>query len=489
MTEDLIDMAKLVAGVDTSTQATKILVIDVETGRIVASGRAGHTVSGERGARETDPREWFEALRIALAQTGRANEIEAIAIGGQQHGLVTIGANGEPLRPAMLWNDTRSAAQAAGLSASVGAARLADRVGSRPVASFTVTKWAWLRANEPATAEATVAIRLPHDYLTERLTGRGTTDRGDASGTGWWSTADGAYAADILALPELQIDERWLPRVLGPLEPAGEVAAAAANLLGLRPGIMVGPGTGDNMGAALGLGLGVGQVALSIGTSGTAFAVSERRPADPSGIVAGFADASGRFLPLACTLNCTLAVDRVAGLFGLDRDDVASSGEVVVLPWFDGERTPNLPGAAGTMVGLRHDTSPQQILMAAYEGAIASLLDAVDAIAEQSGGLDPYAPLVLLGGGARGRTWIEVVRRLSGRPLLVPDAEEVVALGAAVQAAAVIGGEDPGAVAARWNTRAGTLLEPALRDEERLARIAELRRIVTEAPALSGIGR
>jgi xylulokinase len=243
------------------------------------------------------------------------------------------------------------------------------------------------------------------------------------------------------------------------------------------------------MGAALGLGLRAGQVAVSLGTSGTTYAVSERRTADPSGIVAGFADATGRFLPLAATLNCTLAVDRVAALFGLDRDDVAPSGEVVALPWFDGERTPNVPNASGTIVGLRHDTRPQQVLMAAYEGASASLLDAVDAIAAQTGGLDPAAPLVLIGGGAKGRTWVDVVRRLSGRPVLIPDAQELVAIGAAVQAAAILGGEDPGVVAARWGTNRGTLHDAVPRDDERLARIAALRAAVVETPALAGTGR
>lgn len=482
-------MGKLIAGVDTSTQATKVLVVDADTGTLVAQGRAGHTVTGERGARETDPREWWAALRAALAETGRAAEVEAIAVGGQQHGLVALDGNGEPLRPSMLWNDTRSAPQALALIEAIGAERLADRVGSRPVASFTATKWAWLREHEPAVAEATRAIRLPHDYLTERLTGNGVTDRGDASGTAWWSTGDETYARDILAHPLLRIDEAMLPRVLGPREPAGEVTDAAAAATGLRPGAVVGPGTGDNMGAAVGLGLRAGQVAVSLGTSGTTYAVSERRTADPSGIVAGFADATGRFLPLAATLNCTLAVDRVAGLFGLDRDDVASSDEVVALPWFDGERTPNVPNASGTFAGLRHDTRPQQVLMAAYEGASASLLDAVDAIAAQTGGLDPAAPLVLIGGGAKGRTWVDVVRRLSGRPLLIPDAQELVAIGAAVQAAAILGDEDPGAVAARWGTNRGTLLDAVPRDDERLTRIAALRTAVVETPALAGTGR
>ena len=478
-------MAGLIAGVDSSTQATKVLLVDPDTGRIVATGRASHAVTGEDGARETDPRAWWSALREALAATGRAGDIEAIAIGGQQHGLVTLGSDGEPLRPAMLWNDTRSAPQAAALAESVGPERLAERVGSRPVASFTVTKWAWLREHEPAIADATSAVRLPHDYLTERLTGGAVTDRGDASGTGWWSTSDGTYASDILDLPMVGLDPARLPRVLAPDEQAGTVTSAAAAELGLRPGIPVGPGTGDNLAAALGLGLGRGQVVLSLGTSGTAFTVSDRRPADPTGIVAGFADATGRFLPLACTLNCTQAVDRVAALFGLDRDDVAPSGQVVVLPWFDGERTPDLPGAAATLTGLRHDTTGRQILLAAYEGAIASLLEAVDALDVQAGGLDPAAPLVVVGGGARGRTWLEVVRRLSGRPVLVPDAEELVALGAAVQACAVARAEDAATVAARWRTATGTLHDPVGRDDERLARIAAVRASVTSSPALN----
>jgi xylulokinase len=389
----------------------------------------------------------------------------------------------------MLWNDTRSAPQALALTEAIGAERLADRVGSRPVASFTATKWAWLREHEHATTAATRAIRLPHDYLTERLTGNGVTDRGDASGTAWWSSGDEAYALDILAHPLLRIDEAMLPRVLGPRESAGEVTGGAASATGLRAGTVVGPGTGDNMGAALGLGLAARQVAISLGTSGTAYAVSERRTCDASGIVAGFADATARFLPLAATLNCTLAVDRVAALFGLDRDDVAPSGEVVALPWFDGERTPNVPNAAGTIAGMRHDTRPQQILMAAYEGAISSLLDAVDAIAEQSGGLDPAAPLMLIGGGARGRTWVDVVRRLSGRRVLIPEAQELVAMGAAVQAAAILGGEDPGAIATRWGTNRGALLDAVPRDDERLERIGALRAAVVETPALAGTAR
>jgi xylulokinase len=477
---------RLVAGVDCSTQSTKVLLVDPDTGEVVATGHASNPVSGEGGARETDPRAWWSSLQTALAATGRAGEVGAISVGGQQHGLVVLDDHGEPLRNAILWNDTRPAPDAERLTDLLGAEHWAERTGLRPIASFTVSKWAWLRRTEPATAAATRAIRLPHDYLTERMTGRGTTDRGDASGTGWFSPADERYATDILALDEVAIDPRLLPAILGPTESAGEVTGSAATALGVGAGVVVGPGTGDNMAAALGLGLAGGQPALSLGTSGTVFAVAEARSADPTGIVAGFADATGRFLPLACTLNCTQAIDRVAAWLGLDREDVSDPGSVVVLPWLDGERTPDLPLAAGTIVGLRHTTTPQQILMAAYEGAVASLLEALASIGDAAGGMDDEAPIILIGGGARGRTWRDVVRRLSGRPVLVPNAEELVALGAAVQATAVWHDETPAAVTTRWKTAAGTLLDPLPRDDERLARIRAIRDVVVREGGLTG---
>ncbi|HEX7223283.1 MAG TPA: xylulokinase [Candidatus Limnocylindrales bacterium] len=480
---------RLVAGVDCSTQATKVLIVDPDTGEVVATGRAPHEVTGDDGARETDPRTWWTALGQALAETGRAADVGAIAVGGQQHGLVTMDASGAPIRPAMLWNDTRAAPDAAWLTERLGAERWAALTGLRPVASFTVSKWAWLRRTEPDAAARTRAIRLPHDYMTQRLAGRGVTDRGDASGTGWWTPSTGAYADEILGLTEVAIDRAMLPALLGPTEAAGTVTAAAAAELGLPDGVVVGPGTGDNMAAALGVGLRVGQPALSLGTSGTVFAVSERPTADPSGVVAGFADASGRFLPLAATLNCTLAVDRMAGWLGLDREDVAPSDSVVVLPFLDGERTPDVPGASGTVTGLRHESTPQQVLMATYEGAVASLLEALGSIEALTGISDPATPVVLVGGGARGAAWREVVGRLSGRPLLIPDAAELVALGAAVQACATWRDEAPADVAARWGTASGTVVEPRTADRERLARIAEIRDAIVGSPALSGSGR
>jgi xylulokinase len=465
----------LVAGVDTSTQSTKVVVVDADTGATVALGRAPHEVTGTGGARETDPEAWWQALRDALDQTGRAAEIAAISVAGQQHGLVVLDGAGRPVRPAKLWNDTESAEDARRMVADFGASWWAEHIGLVPVASFTATKWAWLRRVEPDSAAATRAIRLPHDFLTERLTGAGVTDRGDASGTAWWSTATEGYADDVLDRPDQQVDRSLLPQVLGPGDPAGQVTAAAARHLGLRPGIHVGPGTGDNAGAAVGLGLTPGVPVISLGTSGTAFMSSTTRTVDASGSVAGFADATGRFLPLAATLNCTLAVDRLAGWLGLERDAAAEHTEVVVLPYLDGERTPNLPNAAASITGLRHTTKPGEILLAAYQGAVLSLLETLDVIDAHSSGLDPDAPIVLIGGGSRGAIWRRVVQELSGRAVQIPRATELVALGGAAQAAAVLSGETPDGIARRWDTRRGVLLDPLEADTVTLARIRQVR--------------
>ncbi|MEU3225707.1 xylulokinase [Streptomyces sp. NPDC006976] len=466
----------VVIGVDSSTQSTKAAFVDTATGRLLAVGRAPHVVTGEGGARESDPEVWWQALRDAVAagleESGvAAADIAGIAVAGQQHGLVVLDGEGRPLRPALLWNDTRSAPQAAALTAALGGpGAWTARTGSVPVAAMTASKWQWLRENEPETAAATAAVRLPHDFLTERLSGRAVTDPGDASGTCWYSTATGAYDPELLAL--LGLDAALLPEVAASGgERAGSLTQAAADALGLPAGIAVAAGTGDNMSAAVGLGLGgaglLDHPVLSLGTSGTVFAASRTRPASPA--LSGFAAADGTYLPLACTLNCTLAVDKVAALLGLDRDDAVPGGEAVLLPYLDGERTPDLPTASGLLTGLRHDTTPQQLLGAAYEGAVVTVLRALDELLRACG-LDPAdpevagRPLRLIGGGAQGRMWVETVRRLSGRPVTVPGAGELVALGAAALAASAATGADPVAVAAGWDTGADLLLEAVERD-------------------------
>ncbi|WP_351222375.1 xylulokinase [Streptomyces sp. NPDC002133] len=473
----------VVIGVDSSTQSTKAVVTDAATGRILAVGRAPHTVTGDGGARETDPEGWWQALREAVAaalkESGTAaSDVIGIAVAGQQHGLVTLDSAGRPLRPALLWNDTRSAPQAAALTEALGGpdAWLA-RTGSVPVASMTAAKWQWLREHEPAVAEAAAAVRLPHDFLTERLTGVAATDPGDASGTCWYSTATGAYDPGLLDL--VGLDAALLPTVAtGGAERVGPLTRAAAAALGLPEGIAVAAGTGDNMAAAVGLGFGgaglLDHPVVSLGTSGTAFAATRTRAV--SAALAGFSATDGTHLPLACTLNCTLAVDKVAALLGLGREDAEPGGEAVVLPYLDGERTPDLPHASGLLTGLRHTTTAGQLLGAAYEGAVFTVLRALDELLVAVG-LDPDGPgvrsrpLRLIGGGAQGRTWVETVRRLSGRPVLIPEAQELVALGAAALATGAATGDDPVAVATGWGTGRGHELPAVERDQATWERI------------------
>lgn len=306
------------------------------------------------------------------------------------------------------------------------------------------------------------AARLPHGAAHRT----GYDRPGDASGTGWWATRTQAYDEEILRLAGLS--PALLPEVVDPSKAAGSVRRVPG--LPLAPGIAVAPGTGDNAAAALGLGLRPGRPVLSLGTSGTVYAVSQRRPVDPSGTVSGFADARGDWLPLACTLNCTLAVDRIAALLHLDRDAVEPGGDSVMLPFLGGERTPHLPHAAGLLYGLRHDTTGGQLLQAAYDGAVYALLDALDRVLDEDAA--PDEPLLLIGGGAQGTAWRETVRRLSGRPVKVPLAKELVAIGAAAQAAGLLLGEDPIAVARRWDTARGPRYAPLPPDEPALQRIS-----------------
>ncbi|MBB5937791.1 xylulokinase [Streptomyces zagrosensis] len=480
MTVAAVPEGPLVIGVDSSTQSTKVLAVDAATGAVLARGQSRHTVSSG-GARESDPRQWWTALCDALEQCGPyARQAAAISVCAQQHGLVTLDAGGEPVRPALLWNDVRSAPQRDRLVTDLGGPQSwAQRLGSVPAPSFTVTKWAWLRVSEPQAARATAAVRLPHDYLTERLTEAGVTDRGDASGTGWWATASQAY--DEQVLNHVALSPALLPRVLRPGEAAGTVRPRPE--LPLAPGTLVASGTGDNMAAALGLGLRPGQPVVSLGTSGTVYAVSFERPTDPSGTVSGFADAQGAWLPLACTLNCTLAVDRIAALLGRDREAVEPGGTVTVLPFLDGERTPHMPAATGMLHGLRHDTSAGQVLQAAYDGAGYALLAALEKVVGPDA--DPLSPLLLIGGGAQGAAWRATIQRLSGRPLRVPRARELVALGAAAQAAGLLLGAEPGAVARRWATADGPSYDAVPRDDAALGRIATT---LSSAGALLGSG-
>ncbi|MDA0566253.1 xylulokinase [Streptomonospora sp. S1-112] len=428
----------LVAGVDSSTQGTKIVVRRADTGEPVRAAQAPHP-----DGTEIDPRHWWEAL-LGACGDGMLEGVAAIGVAAQQHGMVALDADGAVVRPALLWNDTRSAGAARDLVAELGGPQAwARAVGSVPVASLTVTKLRWLAEHEPANAARVERVLLPHDWLTWRLTGGGgaeaLTDRGDASGTGYYSPADGAYRPDLLRAAFGR--DLAVPRVAAPSESAGPVRAAGLPAIGT-----VSVGTGDNMAAALGLGAGPGDVVVSLGTSGTAFAVAEEPTFDASGLVTGFADATGRFLPLVCTLNAARVIDAGARMLGVDLAEFGrlaleappGAGGLTLLPYLDGERTPNLPDAAGRLDGLtRANLTPPAIARAFVEGMLCGLADAVDALTAQG---VPVRRVLLIGGAARSAAVRAVAPQVLGRPVVVPEPGEYVADGAARQAAWALAG-------------------------------------------------
>ncbi len=421
----------LVAGVDSSTQSTKVLLCRAEDGTIVARGSAPHPPGTE-----CDPAAWWSALE--QAGQGLLDRADAIGVAAQQHGMVVVDEAGEVIRPALLWNDLRSAQAAQELIAELGGPGWwAEQTGSVPSASFTVTKLRWLAEHEPGHAARVDRVMLPHDWLTWRL-GAGVTepatDRGDASGTGYFSPSSGRWLPEVAAAALGH--EPGLPRIAKPSEVVGETSGGA----------LLAPGTGDNMGAALGLSLAPGELVTSIGTSGTAYAVTERPAADESGMVAGFADATGRFLPLIATVNAGLVLSTVASLIGTDLDGLSAraltaepgAGGIALLPYLDGERSPNRPHATGVLRGLTtQNATGANFARAAIEAVLATLAEAADLIAAQGASRER---VLLIGGGARSEAARRLAPGILGVPVLVPAPEEYVALGAARQAAWTLAG-------------------------------------------------
>jgi xylulokinase len=436
-------MARVI-GVDSSTQSCKVVVRDAGTGTLLAAGRATHPDGSE-----VDPQYWWDALQAALAQAGGLQDVAAVSIAGQQHGMVVLDVAGRVIRPALLWNDTRSAAAAADLIAEVGAADYVARTGVVPVASFTATKLRWLRDAEPENAARVAAVALPHDWLTWRLRGYGATgesalgpvleelvtDRSDASGTAYWSPSTGEYDRDLLA--RALGHDAILPRVLGPAESVQ------------GPGFLVGPGAGDNAAAALGLDAHPGDVGVSLGTSGTVFAATTTHVGDPTGIVAGFADATGGILPLVCTLNAARVLDVIAGLLGVNHDELGAlalqaepgAGGAVLVPYFEGERTPNLPDATASLAGLTlANTTRANLARAAIEGMLCGLAAGLDAIRE----VGVETTRILLIGGAAANPGVQAIAsQVFNVPVHIPAPGEYVADGAARQAAWVLTGQRP----------------------------------------------
>jgi xylulokinase len=434
---------KLIAGVDSSTQSCKVVIRDGVTGELVREGRATHP-----DGTEVNPAHWVSALDTAIAEAGGLSDVAAISIGGQQHGMVALDSEGAVIRDALLWNDTRSADAAKALNSEMGGdAEMAKQVGSVLVASFTATKLRWLADAEKENAAKVTGVALPHDWLSWQLQHKKGdaldftklfSDRSEASGTGYFDPTTSQYRRDILARALRTEKEINLPKIISPAQFGGTTPT----------GIPIAPGAGDNAAAALGIQAQAGDVVVSLGTSGTAFAVSETPTHDASGQVAGFADATGRYLPLVCTLNAARILDAATRILGKSHDEVGAlalsakpgANGLSLLPYFEGERTPNRPTATGVFGGMNlNNSNAADIARAMVEGMLCGLVDAVDALEKLGVNVKR---IILIGGAAKNPAVSQIAAALFGREVLVPPAGEYVANGAARQAAwALLGGE------------------------------------------------
>lgn len=460
-------------GVDSSTQSCKVELRSLDDGARLAHASAPHPPTTPPVS-EQDPRAWWDAFvtaaQAALAKAPTGTRVRAISVDAQCHGLVLLDDTGTPLRPAKLWNDTTSAAEAMSLVEQVGADRFAHDCGTVPTSAFTISKLAWVARHEPELLERVTRILVPTNYLTFRLTGRAVTDRSDASGTGYFAIRTGHWLHEYLKIATDLDLTAALPEVLDPAEPAGTIRPEVATALRLDPDVLVGPGCGDQHAGAMGLGAAPGDVVVSIGTSGVVYQPTSEPVADPTGWVSGTADATGGYLPLVCTLNAAKVTDTTAGWLGVDVADLSelalastsSDSGLTFAPFLDGERTPNRPDAHGALHGLTTTTTREQLAQAAFDGVVLGLLIGWRRMTEC--GLRRTGRLLVTGGAARAAAYRQAVADLFEDTVLVPDAGESSARGACVQAAAVAQGCPILTVVRAWAPPATVGAEPSPRD-------------------------
>lgn len=475
----------LVAGIDSSTQSTTVVLRRFDDGAFVAEARAPHPKTTPPVS-EQAPESWWDALTAALGQLSEyLPRIAAISVGGQGHGLVLLDSSGRSLRKAKLWNDTQSAPEALDLLAALPAQEWATRTGSVPAPAMTVAKLLWTERHHPGTVARARHVMLPFDYVVFRLSGHAVTERGGASGTGYFNPFLNRWQPELADLAVPDID--WpavLPEIIGSSDPAGRVR----DDLGLGPlaGAVVGAGTGDNMTAALGMAVRDGDTVISLGTSGTLYASTPQAVRDPSGTINGFADAAGGFMPMITTLNAAKVTDAFRRILGVDvttydrlvLDTPAGAGGVVLVPYLDGERTPNLPAATGTLKGLRSDVIPAQIARAAVEGVLCGLLEGGDMLKHH--GVRDDGRLILTGGASRSKAYRQVLADLSGRPVWCCPLIETAAAGAGVQAAAALAGRTTTEIAEAWAPPLELVAEPKLSADAAAAVRAAYRRTAAE---------
>lgn len=458
----------VVVGVDSSTQSCTVELRAVHTGDLVSAARIPHPPTTPPVS-EQDPEAWWSALVAAVREATRGRDVRVISIsvGAQCHGLVAMDGDGNVIRPAKLWNDTTSAAHAQALLDARGLSWWVEQMGIAPSAALTISKLSWLRDNEPTAFDRIRHLAVPHDWLTFRLTGSHVTDRSDASGTGYYSAQTGRWRTDVLNdLVEARDWASALPRVLGPDESAGRITPAAAAALGVGDDVVVAAGGGDQHLAAQGIGLVEGDIAYSLGTSGVVFATTTHPLHDPTGSIDGVANATGGYLPLVCTLNCTKVTDTMGRLLGVDH---ATLGELalaapldperpILAAYLDGERSPRLPDARGMLAGLTTGSTREQLALAAFEGVSMGLVRGERRLTAQ--GIPTHGRTIAVGGGARARAYRQIIADLIARPVVTVDAPEGTARGAAIQAAAVARGQTVAELTSLWSPPETSRIDP-----------------------------
>lgn len=466
----------LIAGIDSSTQSCKVEIRNLETGDLVREGRALHP-SGTI----IDPNAWWDAMLVAVDRAGGFDDVAAISVSGQQHTPIFIDERGNNACDSPLWNDTGSYPQVAALNSELGFEEWVRRTGLPITLSDTVSKVRWLRDVDPESARRTAAVAVVHDWLTWRLMGNGPgcpnfdqliTDRSEASGTGYWSGETGEYCMDLFE--HAFGKTAMLPRILPPMGLAG---ATGKRIPGIPCGLAVGVGSGDNAAAALALQLQVGDAVMSLGTSGVVYGRSKQPVHDYSRVVCSYADATGDHLPLAATLNAARDLDAAIAMLGCSYEELsdlalaspAGAEGLTLLPYFEGERTPDLPEARASLHGASlNNFTRQNFARASIEGMLASQVVMVEAT---RGCGVPINRLLLIGGAAKSPAVRTVLSQIIDMPLLVPEPGEYVTKGAAMQAAIALTGELP-----NWKPRVETVpeapVEPMIMGQHRAAKRA-----------------
>ncbi|RKX97607.1 MAG: xylulokinase [Spirochaetes bacterium] len=435
---------KVILGIDNGTQSTKTMFYDADTKKVLAMASAKHDMIAEDdGSREQKAEWWINALLECLNQVNPEirSAVQAVGVSGQQHGFVAIDEEGNPLYKVKLWCDTSTAGECDEMTQAYGGEdKLLSEVGNLIAPGYTASKILWLKKTYGDLYEKMRWVLLPHDYLNFWLTGEAVMEYGDASGTGLLNVRERVWQENLIRSMDPGLLDK-LPRLIGPDETAGRITAEAAAKTGLPVGIPVSSGGGDNMMGALGTGtVSDGVITMSMGTSGTLYGYSDKPIIDPEGILAAFCSSSGGWLPLLCTMNCTVATELTRDLFGLDVKEIDAAGArapagaegVSMLPFFNGERVPNLPNGKASIMGLNTTNyTKENIARASLESAVYGMKIGLDRFREL--GFD-VREIRMIGGGAKSPVWRQMAADVLGVPVLIPEQAEAAALGAALQA-------------------------------------------------------